>query len=439
MSFGGWSVPVDATLVVIGLNHRTAPVAVRERFWINESRRYEALVDLGNSEGIDELVLLATWNRTEFVVWSSDAAAAANSVLRFLTRAYGLNSSEWQSFYRLLDKAALTNVFRTASGLDSPVTGDPDAAGQVQAAWEQARKVGTTGRLLDAVFQKALAVSERVRKETSIISAAVSIPHAAAGAAKKVFGSLNDCSVMVLGSGKMNELAAHHLAKQGARKIVVVNRTPEQAQELADSLGAKVATFEQRWEHLHNTDIVISSTACPHVILTRDEVAGIAAAREKPLCLIDMAVPRDIDPAARTLDGVFLYDIDDLERMVRHGSSERQAAIAQAEEIIDAEAAEFRAKLAGETVVPTIVALRHRLDAICRSELEEFKRESGPFGEFQDQLLQELASRITQRIAASLARELKFTEKVEEERMTAALQRLFQLEQVHAASARTQN
>lgn len=423
--------------MVIGLNFRTAPVAIRERFWISENRRCEALVQLSRAEGIDEVVVLAICDRTEFLVWANDAMLAANSVLRFLTAEYGLRLCEWKHFYRLLDEAALLHIFRVASSLDSMVIGELQIISQVKAAWQQAQKVGTTGRFLDAVMQKASTVSQRVRNETAIGNATVSVPYAAVETARQLFGSLDGRKVLLLGAGKMSELSARYLANGGAKSVGVTNRTLAHAVELAGKLGGSAIPFEERWRHMVEADIVISSTSCPHTILSREEAEIIARQRNyRPLCLVDIAVPRDIDPAVREVEGIFLYDMDDLEKVVKHNAGGREAAAADAQKIVLAEAKGFRRKLLAERVVPTIVALRERLDEICRQELEAFRREHGPFSTDQDQIMVAVTSRITQRIAGSLARELKeLPEKVEQEQLTHAVQRLFHLETPDTALA----
>ena len=223
--------------MVIGLNHRTAPVAVRERFWISESRRIEALLQLAKAEGVEEVVVLGTCNRTEFLLWASDASMAANSVLRFLSAEYSLKLCEWKHFYRLLDEAALLHIFRVASSLDSLVLGEPQIIAQVKAAWAQAQKASSTGRFLDAVLQKALTVSKRVRNETAIGNSAVSVPTAAVELARQALGTLKDKQVLVLGAGKMSELSARYLMNQGAKSVCVINRTYEHALDLATLLA----------------------------------------------------------------------------------------------------------------------------------------------------------------------------------------------------------
>jgi glutamyl-tRNA reductase len=427
--------------MVIGVNYRTAPVAIRERFWISEPRRYEALVQLSHAEGIDEVVVLATCNRTEFILWTSDASAASGSVLNFLTRDYGLKLCEWKHFYRKLDEQALAHVFRVAAGLDSMVLGEPEIVAQVKSAWALGQEVGTTGHFLDTVMQKALTVSKKARNETAIGSASVSVPHAAVELARQIFGSLKDRKVLLMGAGKMSETAARYLIKNGANDVRVMNRTLQSAEELARALNGKAFPLEERLSQVREADVVISSTSCSHAILTREEMEKIAEEREgAPLLLVDIAVPRDIDPAVRQVQGVFLYDIDELDQVTSRNEAERKNAAVEAEKIVIEEARAFRNKLAAERVVPTIAALRGRLDEICRQELESFRETAGPLTEEQVAAMQALISRITQRIASSLARELKeMPEPVEQDRMTQAVQRLFQLELLEKAVAGTRN
>jgi glutamyl-tRNA reductase len=421
---------LEPTLAVIGLNFRTSPVAIRERFWISPERRPEALIQLVRSEGIEEVIVLATCNRTEFIVWASDVPAAANSVLRFLTQEYQLKLCEWSHFYRLMDDVALTHIFRVTSSLDSMVLGEPEIVGQVKEAWAQAQQAGTTGRFLDAVLQKALTVSKRVRTETAIGSSAVSVPYAGVELSREVLGDLSGRELLLIGAGKMSERAAHYLMKAGANRVKVMNRTASRGEELAAQLGVTSVLWEDRMQALKTADIVVSSTSSSHVVLTRDDAEQIAAARKhRPMVMIDVAVPRDIDPAVREVKEIYLFDMDDLESVVRRNSAGRLAAAEAAEKIIHAEMQGFRGKLMAERVVPTIIALRHRLDELCRQELEVLRKEFGPFTEDQDEALTRLTAHITRRIAGSLARELKeLPEPAEQDVLTAAVGRLFQLE-----------
>jgi glutamyl-tRNA reductase len=434
--------------MVVGLNYRTAPVAVRERFWISEPRRCEAVVHLSRAEGIEEVIVMATCNRTEFWLWATDITLAANSIMRLLGSEYGLKLCEWKHFYRLLDDAALLHIFRVASSLDSMVVGEPQVVSQVKGSWQQAQKAGTTARFLDAVLQKALTASKRVRTETAIGNVAVSIPYAAVDLASQIFGTLQDKKVLLLGAGEMSELSARGLLNHGASSVRVINRTLEHAAELAAKLGGAASPFDDRWQHMAEADIIISSTSCPHTIFTREEAEALIRDREvrdrqngnRPLVIVDIAMPRDIDAAVREVKGIFLYDLDDLENVPDHNAAERAVAAAEAQKILHAEALGFRNKLTAERVVPTIVALRSRLDEICRQELDSFRQESGPFSKDQDEMLNSVMSRMTQRIAGSLARELKeLPEKVQQEQMTTALQRLFHLPPAEQAIAGTKS
>ena len=446
--------------MVVGLNYRTAPVAVRERFWIGENRRYETLAQLSRAEGIEEVIVMATCNRTEFWLWTNDVTLAANSVMRMLGGEYGLKLCEWKHFYRLLDEAALHHIFRVASSLDSLVVGEPHVVAQVEEAWKQAQKAGTTGRFLDTVLQKALAVSMRVRSETAIGNAAVSIPYAAMELARRILGTLENKKVLLLGAGKMSELSARELLKDGGgiggASIIVISRTLARATDLAAKLGGVAFPFEERWQHMAEADIIISSTSCPHTILSREEAdlmvrerkarerknrqnnsnsksKSISITKDRPLVIVDIAMPRNIDAAVREVEGVFLYDLDDLENVAGDNAGEREAAAREAEKILQAEAQGFRRKLMAERIVPVlvapaIVALRLRLEDIFRQELDSFRQENGSFSHDQDEMLNAMMSRMTQRIAGSLARELKgLPEKVEPEQMSTALRRLFDL------------
>jgi glutamyl-tRNA reductase len=423
--------------MVIGLNHRTAPVAMRERFWIGETRRYAVLRQLSSAEGIEEVVVLSTCCRTEFLVWASEPTLAANSLLHFLVVEHGLKLKEWEHFYRLLHESALTHIFQVTSGLDSLVLGEPQIVLQVKAAWEQARTVGAAGRFLNAVLEKALSVSSQVRQETAISDLTVSIPTAALDLARDIFGSLDGRRVLLLGTGKMSQLAARQMVDSGAGSVVVIDQSPTRAKEWAEKLGGTASVLADRWKCMLRADIVISAIGCR--VLTREEAERIAVERNRvALVILDIGMPRDVEPEVRRVDGILLYDLDGLERTVNSNATERTAAAAEAEKIVAAEAQAFRGKLQAQSVVPTIVALRQRLDEICRQELDSFTGERGPFTREQDQSLHAITAQVIQKIASSLARELKeVPEKEEQEQMTAAVTRLFHLEPPQRAAAGT--
>jgi glutamyl-tRNA reductase len=397
---------LEPTFVVVGLNHRTAPVEVRERFWMGGCRQAEALSSLSRGEGIEEVLVFSTCNRTEFVVWG-DTTLAVNSVLRFLTAEYDLKLCEWNSFYRLLDEQALAHAFRVSCGLDSMCIGEEHIGRQVSSAWQQARNAGSTGRFLDSILRRALAVRRRVRKETALGSHCASAACAAVSLAERIFGPLAQRNVVLVGAGKMGEIACKALVSRGAHSVSVVNRTDVCAEELAHKFGIRACRSEDRWPSIAQADVVISATTDPGFVVTAEDMRRLASDRKgRKLVLIDLALPRDIDPAVREFEGVLLYDLEDLERAVEPRAGERPGE-REAEQIVLAEVQGFRQELMADHAVPELTALRLRLDEICRQELESFRLEQGPFPKDQDQLLAAVGARITHKIAGSLARELK--------------------------------
>jgi len=431
---------VEPTLMVIGLNHRTAPLAMRERFWIGEKRRYEVLGKLKDAEGVEEVLVLSTRCRTEFLVWASEPTLAANSVLQYLSNEHGLKLSEWEHFYRLLDDAVLTHVFRLACGLDCQMLCGPDVVTNLRGAWEQARTVGATGRSLNTLVEQALRVAEKVRAEKQNGKTSACLATMARDIARRVFGSLEGRRVLLLGTGTAVENSARVMLESGAGPLVVIDQNPLTAKETARKLGATVASQTDRWGCLLKADIVISASGCPHYVLTREETERIAAERNRvALLILDLNLPRDIDPEVRRVDGILLYDLDGLERTAHPPAAER-TALAEIEKIVAAEVQAFRSGMQTQIAVPTAVALRLRLEEICRQELESFIAERGPFTREQDQLLHAITAQVIQKIAGSLARELKdFPEKEEQEQMTRAVTRLFHLEPPQQALAGTRS
>ncbi len=420
---------MESQLAVIGLNHKSSTLAVRERFWFTEGRTYSALQHLAKADGIEEVVLLVTCNRTEFILWTSNLARATESVREYLTREFGLTDLDWESFYRRRGDDALAHVFRVTASLDSLIVGEPHIVGQVKTAWSNARQAGATGRHLDSVFQKSLTVSKRVRNSTAIGDAAVSVPYAAVELARQVYGELSGRKVLILGAGKMGELSARYLAANGATSVLVANRTYEHARDLAEKLHGIAVPYEDRWQYFAEADIIISSTGCPHVIISREDAGRISRERAgRQILMIDIAVPRDIDPAVCDFPGIVLYNIDDLEKAVALNLEGRRAAAAEAEAIIAGEVADFRQRLAAQRVVPTLVALRSRLEEIRQQELETYRSELGTLSEAEAKILDVLSARTFDRIAELLGRELREAREIpEQDRLTAAVRRLFHL------------
>jgi glutamyl-tRNA reductase len=397
------------------------------------------LRQLKSAEGIEEAMVLSTCCRTEFLLWASEPTQAANSVLAFLGSEYGLKLTEWQHFYRLLDDAALTHIFRVASGLDSMTLCGAEIISQMKGVQEQAQTVGAAGRFLNAVLDRAIAVAGRVRNEILESGREASIPRATFELAQRIFGELQGRRIPLLGAGELSQASARYMAARGAGSVVVIDQSLSRAREVAEQLGATAASLGDRWKFMLQADVVISATGCPHVVLTREEAERIAAERNRvALVIIDLGMPRDVDPEVGRVDGILVYDFDGLERTISSGMREPGRAVTQAEQILAAEAQSFRKELQEVTAVPTVLALRHRLDDICRQGVESFIEERGPFPREQVQLFHAITAQVLQKIASSLARELKeFPEKEEQDRMTAAVTRLFHLQSPEKALAGT--
>lgn len=361
--------------ILAGINHRTAPVEVRERMNISESRLAAALSSLISREGIEEGLILSTCNRVEVVANAESAADAEPLIRRFLADYHHCSLAPYESnLYWRRQESVVEHLFRVASSLDSMILGEPQILGQVKQASAIAQQAGALGGELGEVVSHALAVGRRVRRETAVGSAAISISYAAVELARKIFGSLEDKTVFVLGAGKMSELAARHLTRSGARSILVTNRTYERARELAEVFQGEAIRFDQIFHVLHKADIVISSTGSPHFLIRKEQVErALAARKNRPIFFVDIAVPRDIDPAVNDLDNAFVYDIDDLGQVVDANKKQREREAAWAEEIVHQETQKMMRRLASREVAPTIVAIEKRLNVIREKEMERFR------------------------------------------------------------------
>jgi glutamyl-tRNA reductase len=369
-------------IIVVGLNHKTAPVAVRERLAISEPELAEPLKQF-HAPAIEEVVILSTCNRVEFYLQAHQAEAGVSECTEFMATYDALPASEFVPYlYQLHDAEAVRHLFQVAASLDSMVLGEPQILGQVKTAYFAARDAGRTGVILNQLFSRALNVAKAVRTETGIGDHAVSVSYAAVELAKKIFEHLQDQTVMVLGAGETSELAARHLIRQGVTTMYVVNRTAARAEKLAQALQAKAISWEAFPDYLLHTDIVLSSTGAPHPIIHKAMVQQVMRARKgRSMFFIDIAVPRDVDPAVNALDNVFLYDIDDLENVVEANRQERQREAMAAEELIWREVRHFQQWLATRDAVPTIVALRQRAEEI---RLQELDKAFGKLGSLTD-------------------------------------------------------
>ncbi|MDO3377884.1 glutamyl-tRNA reductase [Geoalkalibacter halelectricus] len=358
-------------IIVVGLSHKTAPVEIREKVAFAPTAMEKPLRQMLALPTVTEGVIVSTCNRVELYATSRDTDAAAAQLKRFLADYHALSLEELSAhLYELSGADAIRHVFRVASSLDSMVIGEPQILGQIKTAYGYACDYKTSGVILNRFLHKAFSVAKRVRTETQIASNAVSVSFAAVELARKIFDSLNDKTVLLIGAGEMCELAARHFVTNGVAQVLVTNRTYERAVKLAKEFNGKPILFENFADNLHRVDIVLTSTGAPNYILHQRQVEEvIKQRRHKPMFFIDIAVPRDIDPKVNDVDNCYLYDVDDLQGVVQSNLKERQREAKKAEAIVEEEIGQFHQWMAGLDVVPTIVALRRRFDEIRQAEL----------------------------------------------------------------------
>src|SRR4029077_3231593 len=343
--------------LLMGVNHRTAPVEVRERLAIPESHLPNAMQRLVKYPGIEEGLILSTCNRVELLANTRNGSADLRG---FFREYFQIDPSSYDQYlYDDRGDHAARPLFRVACSLDSMVVGEPQILGQVKEAYAAARAMGAVHSQLDALLTRAFAVAKRVRTETAIGSSAGSVASVAVDLAKKIFGSLNGKQVYLVGAGKMSELAARHLIANGAANLLVANRTYDRARELAERFGGEPIHFDELYDPADRADILISSTGSPEPLFRREhEEAFLARPKNRPMFFIDIAVPRDVSPEMNKLDGVFVYDIDDLQQAVSSHVADRKQEAERASAIIEGEVERFQARLQTLDVVPTIVSLQ---------------------------------------------------------------------------------
>ncbi len=325
-------------LLCLGLNHRTAPVEVRERFAVGAPLLGKAANELVELAEAAEGVVVSTCNRTEFYLVAENAREAFGKIELRLAKKIQVDSSVATHFYRKEKTAAAQHLCRVVSGLDSMMLGETEIFGQVKQAYQAALEAGSTGAVLNRVFQRAFGIGKKVRTDTSIQEGSTSVGNVAVDLAEKIFGHLKNSEVMILGAGEMSRTTAQSLVSRGAKSIFVANRSFDRAQELATEMGGTALRFDDWQSVLQRVDVVISSTGAPHAIVHRADVEKARRARKyRPLFFIDIAVPRDIDPAVGEIEEVYLYDIDTLEQLAEEARTRRQLQIEQCERIIDLE------------------------------------------------------------------------------------------------------
>ncbi len=378
--------------LLLGVNHKTAPVHIRERLAFGDGEIPSALASLVDRDAIAEALIVSTCNRVEILVSGSEPRAGRDRMLEYLGQTRGIDRPALEEHvYTRYDQDAIHHVFRVASSLDSMVVGEPQILGQVREAYRVGVDAGTVGRNLSSLLQSAFAAAKRVRTETAIGASAVSVSFVAVELGRKIFGSLKDKTAMLVGAGEMAELAAQHLVESGEVSLLVANRTAERAEELATRYGAQAIAFERFRETLADVDVVLCSTAADGFVLGATDVhRALEQRRHRPMCLIDISVPRQIDPAVSDVDGVFLFDIDDLQRVAASNLREREREAHVAESIVDDEVAKFLARLRATDIGPTVAELKVRLNEVALSEYGRLRKKLGDLSGEQEEAITEL-------------------------------------------------
>lgn len=387
-------------VLAVGMNHRTAPVALRERLAVDAASCERVLDRLRELPAVAEAVVLSTCNRVELYTAARHAGEARRQLLQFLAGWAGLPAGELEPhLYWYDDGAAARHLFRVAAGLDSMVVGESQVLGQVRDAYQLAAGRGACGKVLHALFQHALAVGKRARAETAISQHAVSVSYVAVELARKVFGDLGGRQVLLIGAGETAELAARSLAEQGGCDLVVANRTLERGRDLAHAYGGRAVPLEELARVLPECDVVISSTGAGRPVLSAETVREtMRRRRQRPLLLIDIAVPRDIEPEAGRLDNVFLYDIDDLQTVVDANLRLRREEARKVEAMIDEQAREFEGWLHSLDVVPLIRSLREKAEAMRQREVARAFRKLPHLSERDRQVIDGLTRLIVNKL-----------------------------------------
>ncbi|HIB55175.1 MAG TPA: glutamyl-tRNA reductase [Nitrospirales bacterium] len=388
-------------IVTAGLNHKTAPIEIREGLAISNGDLSDALASLKTLPAVEETMLLSTCNRVELYAVAKDIDAAIKELHQFLMQRNPASAPEQltQHLYFLSDDDAVRHLFRVASSLDSMVMGEPQILGQFKDAMEAAVSQGCTGVVLNKVLKKAISVAKRVRTETPIGEQAVSVSYAAVELAKKFFQNLADHSVMLVGAGEMGELAGRHLVNHGVTRVMVTTRNFQRAVAFAKQFKGTPIPFETFKQEMLGADIVICSTGSPHAIITTQDMLKIVRARQnRPLCIIDIAVPRDVEGDVRDIDGVYLFNIDDLQQIVAVNMEERQKAAMTAEIIVQEEVVTMMGWMKTLETVPTIVALKKRGEEIRQGELEKVLARLPGLSGSEREIIEGLASSIVNKL-----------------------------------------
>jgi glutamyl-tRNA reductase len=399
------------SIILVGVNHKTAPVEIRERLAFSDEACADGLRRLVDGEVVREGLIVSTCNRVEILSATTpeQMEMGTGRLAQFLDTAGQLPAGFLNNhLYSHTDEDAVRHLFRVASSLDSMVVGEPQVLGQVRHAYSVAVEAGTAGRVLNRLVHHTFRVAKRVRNETGIAANAVSISYMAVDLGKKIFDSLKGCAVLLIGAGEMAELAARHLVNAGASRVMIANRTEESARQIADEFGAVAVPFDRLDQALSEADMVICSTGAPTYLLTESQARrALSRRRNRPTCFIDISVPRNIDPAVGKVPNVFLFDIDDLESVISSNIREREREAERAELIVQSEVMQFQQSLRLMDVGPTIGALREKLQEVARSEMVRQRKRLGVLTKEQETAIEALLISTVNKISHPILNQMR--------------------------------
>jgi len=399
------------SILLVGVNHKTAPVEIRERLAFNDEACASSLRQLVDGEIVREGLIVSTCNRVEILgaTASDKLEFSAGRIAQFLDTSGSLPAGFLNAhLYRHTNEEAVRHLFRVASSLDSMVVGEPQVLGQVRHAYAVGVEAGTVGRVLNRLVHHTFRVAKRVRSETGIAANAVSISYMAVELGKKIFDSLKGCSVLLIGAGEMAELSARHLVNAGAARVTIANRTEETARQLANEFGATTVSFDQLDQVLHEADVIICSTGAPDYVVTEARTRkALERRRNRPTCFIDISVPRNIDPAVSNIPNCFLFDIDDLESVISSNIREREREAERAELIVQSEVMQFQQKLRLMDIGPSIGAMRQNMQDVARAELARQRKRLGPLTKDQEVAIESLLMSTVKKISHPLLSQMR--------------------------------
>ncbi len=399
------------SILLVGVNHKTAPVEIRERLAFNDEACANGLRHLVDGDVVREGLIVSTCNRVEILsaTTSDQIEFGAGRLTQFLDTSGRLPAGFLDKhLYRHTNDEAVRHLFRVASSLDSMVVGEPQVLGQVRHAYSLAVEAGTAGRVLNRLVHHTFRVAKRVRNETGIGANAVSISYMAVELGKKIFDTLKGCTVLLIGAGEMAELSARHLVNAGVSRVIIANRTEESARKIADEFGGIIIALDQLDKFLAEADMVICSTGAPTYVLTEEQTRkALERRRNRPTCLIDISVPRNIDPAVGNVPNVFLFDIDDLESVITSNIREREREAERAELIVQSEVMQFQQTLRLMDVGPTIGALREKLQDVARAEMARQRKRLGPLTKDQEAAIESLLMSTVNKISHPILNQMR--------------------------------